>query len=104
MKLPDKYGVRLGTSSFKKVTSSAVLSVDYDAKENIVEIEYKNGNVYHYLNANKKEWSRIIGFIKKGEGLGTYINQVFKIIYNNNERNFYELIVMPEHLSVGTIK
>ena len=41
MKLPDKYGERLGTKNFRKVTSEAALSIDYSPKRKIIEIEYK---------------------------------------------------------------
>ena len=40
MKLRDKNGVRLNTENFRKVTSEAALSIDYDKRLKIVEIEY----------------------------------------------------------------
>lgn len=93
MKLPDKYAQRLHTGNFRKVTSDAVNSIDFDEKQNIVEVEWKGRHVYHYLNATKKEWNKMIEFANEGKGLGTYLNQVFKKPYDNCERNYYQLIV-----------
>lgn len=89
MKLQDKYGVRLNTKNFKRVKSDAALSIDYYPKSKIIEIEYPNNEVYHYLKTNYKEWNKLIELANKGKGLGTYINQEFK-----KNHDFYKLIVI----------
>jgi hypothetical protein len=91
MKLHDKYGIRLNTKNFRKVTSEAVLSIDYHRKLKTIEIEYHNNDVYHYLNANNKEWGKMIEFANKGEGLGGYINHDFK-----KKHDYYKLIVLRD--------
>ena len=91
MKLRDKYGVRLNTENFRKVTSEAALSIDYDKRLKIIEIEHLNNDVYHYLNTNNKEWAKMVDFSNKGEGLGGYINHDFK-----KNHTFYKLIVLHE--------
>ena len=91
MKLQNKYGVRLNTKNFRKVTSDAALSIDYHRKLKTIEIEYHNNEMYHYLNANNKEWAKMIEFANKGEGLGRYINHDFK-----KKHDYYKLIVLPE--------
>ena len=85
--LPDKYGVRLNSNYFRKVKSHAVVSIDYDERLKMIEIEFVNKEVYHYLNTNHKEWNKFIEFSNKGEGLGAYINQVFK-----KKHDYYKLI------------
>ncbi len=95
MKLADKYGERLYTKNYKRVNSDAAFSIDYYTKLKIVEIEYKTGKIYHYLNINKKIGNKFIAFANKGEGLGTYINQDFKKMIEENNYDYYELIPHP---------
>lgn len=94
--MTERYGPRLSTKNFRKVRSHAVASIDYNPKARIIEIEFKEGEVYHYLNTRKTEWNTIIAFAGKGEGLGAYINQVFKEPYNRGERKYYKLNVIEE--------
>lgn len=68
MRLPDKYGIRLQTKNFRKVKSHAALSIDYDGRLKIIEIEFQNNKVYHYLDTNAKDWKKFIEFANKGEG------------------------------------
>ena len=65
------------------------MSIDYEQRLKIIEIEFMNNEIYHYLNTNNKEWNKFIDFSNKGEGLGAYINQKFKKKYN-----YYKLIVI----------
>ena len=90
----ESYGVRLQTSNFRKVISDAVDSIDYSPSIKIIEIEFKGGDIYHYLDAKKPEWNKMLALAKKKEGLGAYINQVFKAPYKNGERNYYRLHVI----------
>jgi hypothetical protein len=53
MKLKDKYKGRLNTKNFRRVNSQAIISIDYYTKLKIVEIEYKTGKIYHYLDIDK---------------------------------------------------
>ena len=91
MKLADKYSDRLHTKSFRRVTSKAVISIDYYPKLKIIEIEYRTGKIYHYLNMNKTIWNKILEFADKGKGLGTYINQDFKDMIDKDNYDYYEL-------------
>lgn len=92
MKLPDKYGRRLHTKNFRRVSSEAAISIDYDSKLKIIEIEYKTGKTYQYLDMNKKVWNRFLEFADKGKGLGAYINQDFKCVVDENDYDYYEVI------------
>ena len=97
MKLPDKYADRLHTINFRRVTSEAAISIDYHPKLKIIEIEYKTGKIYHYLHMNKKIWDTFLEFANIGEGLGIYINRDFKKMIDENNLDYYELIVAGKH-------
>jgi hypothetical protein len=92
MKLPDKYGSRLHTKNFRRVTSEAANSIDYDSKLKIIEIEYKTRKIYHYLDMNKEVWNKFLEVADKGKGLGVYINQDFKNMITEYDYDYYELI------------
>lgn len=92
MKLPDKYEKRLHTKQFRQVTSRAITSIDYNAKSKILEIEFKTGHIYHYLDINKNIWKKVLEFADKGEGLGAYINQDFKAMVEDEKGDYYEVI------------
>jgi hypothetical protein len=96
--LPEKYEVRLRTKNFRRVKSEAVKSIDYEPTEKIIEIEYTTGETYHYRDAKRKEWNKMMEFANKGEGLGGYINEVFKEPYKKQERDSYKVNLIPEDL------
>jgi hypothetical protein len=95
----ERYGVRLRTKNFRRVRSNAVDSIDYSAKVKIIEVEFKGANIYHYLNVKRTEWDKMIEFADKGEGLGVYINQVFKQPYDKGERKYYKLHIIREKIN-----
>lgn len=92
MKLPDKYEKRLYTKHFRQVTSRAITSIDYNAKSKILEIEFKTGHIYHYLDISKNIWKKILEFADKGKRLGVYINQDFKTMVEEEKKDYYEVI------------
>ena len=96
MNLAQKEGPRLGTKNFMKTVSSAIDSIDYDAKSKILEIEFKKDDqsqdgIYHYIKVPKTQWNSILKQIQTKESLGKYINQEIKPKYD-----YYELIVSKE--------
>ena len=97
MKLPDQYGERLYTINFRRVNSEAAISIDYHPKLKILEIQYKAGKIYHYLNIDKTIWNKFLEFANKGAGLGTYINQDFKNMIDKYNLDYYELIVVSSY-------
>jgi hypothetical protein len=96
MKLPHKYGQRLRTLNFTRVTSGAATSIDYYEELEIVEIEYKTGKIYHYLFINKTVWDQFLELARKGKGLGSYISQDFKDMIDRENHDYYQLIVMSK--------
>ena len=41
---------------------------------------------------SKAAWNKILSFVDKGKGLGTYINQKFKKMIDEENYAYYELI------------
>ena len=91
MKLKERVGVCLRTRNFRPVKAGGILSIDFDEKLKIVEIEWKGDGIYHYLKATKNEWSEITKYANKGKGLTGYVNSKFK-----DHHDYYQLIVLPE--------
>jgi KTSC domain len=73
--MPD--GRRLNSKNFRRVESDAIRSIDY-MEGRAIEIEFINGDVYHYFKAPKRLWTKMQQIIKSGDSLGTYVNQDFK--------------------------
>ena len=46
---------------------------------------------------NKKIWDTFLEFANIGEGLGIYINRDFKKMIDENNLDYYELIVAGKH-------
>jgi len=102
MKLIPKRRERLFTKNFTEMNSEAIATADFDEKNKIVELEWRDepvNRIYHYEKATKTEWKKIVELGKiKGNGLGAYLNRVFKNSYDTPKRDYYELIVdeVPE--------
>jgi hypothetical protein len=101
MQLKPKYGERLYTKNFTTTNSRAVASADFDEKNKIIELEWRDdpeNKIYHYLDAKKAEWKKIIELgMVQGHGLGEYLNKYFKNPYTTPKRDYYELIVDGKH-------
>lgn len=79
MELETKNALRLETDNFRFVnTSEAVQSLDYSKRLKILEVEFINGGVYHYLNVSNDTWKQLQETIEDGESLGAYINASIK--------------------------
>jgi hypothetical protein len=51
-----------------------MISLGYDASENLLDIEYPSGDVYRYFHVPAWEYANF----KKAESKGTYLNHKFK--------------------------
>ena len=78
MKLPDKYGERLLTQNFRKITSQAVISIDYHAELKIIEIEYTGGKLYHYPGIEEKVWFTFLQFVNVGRDWAAILTWTLK--------------------------
>jgi len=92
----ERYGLRLQTENYRPTKSEAIDSIDYSPKAKIIEIEFKDDGIYHYLDAKKTEWKKMLEFVENKKGLGGYVNQTFKEPYKKREREYYRLIVLEE--------
>lgn len=58
----------------KPVVSSNIASIGYDENNNILEIEFNNGNVYEYYDVPLHEYEGLMSADSKG----TYLNANIK--------------------------
>lgn len=56
------------------VVSSNLASVGYDAEDRLLEVEFKNGTVYQYLNVGPDTWAAM----QAANSQGQYLNQHIK--------------------------
>ena len=59
------------------VTSSHVASVGYDPKTMTLEVEFKNGSIYHYFDVPEAVYRGLLS----ASSVGTYLNQNIKGSY-----------------------
>ena len=60
------------------VESSAVNRVGYDRARRVLEIEYKDGDVYHYFNVPP----RVLQELLAAPSIGGYVNTMVKGVYD----------------------
>ncbi|SDD31338.1 KTSC domain-containing protein [Actinokineospora iranica] len=63
------------------VSSSTVASVGYDATRRILEVEFRNGGVYQYLDVPKKVYWQFVS----AKSPGTYLNGEIKDAYDTRK-------------------
>ncbi len=61
----------------QRVQSSAVVSVGYDKKRRVLEVEVEGGAVYQYLDVPAREYFALIS----ADSVGRYYNQEIKTGY-----------------------
>jgi hypothetical protein len=57
----------------ERVDSSSLTSVGYDAGSETLEVEFRNGGVYRYLEVPEDEWQSLQSAESKGSYLNTHI-------------------------------
>jgi KTSC domain len=57
----------------ERVDSSSLSSVGYDAGSETLEVEFRNGGVYRYLEVPEDEWQSLQSAESKGSYLNTHI-------------------------------
>ncbi len=58
----------------RPVTSDVIASIGYDATRRVLEVEFRGGGVYQYLDVPKKLYWRFAS----AESPGTFLNQEIK--------------------------
>ena len=61
----------------QRVDSSAVVSVGYDKKRRVLEVEVEGGAVYQYLDVPAREYFALVS----ADSVGRYYNQSIKPNY-----------------------
>lgn len=61
----------------KRVQSSVVVSIGFDAMSNTLEVEFRNGGLYRYLDVPKQVYWRFVSAESHGEFLNTEIKDRF---------------------------
>ncbi len=61
----------------QRVDSSSVRSVGYDGESHTLEVEFRNGGVYDYLDVPEAEARRL----RRADSLGRYLNTRIKPRY-----------------------
>lgn len=60
-----------------KVNSSNIVSIGHDTKKKILQVEFKNGNVYEYRNVPEDVYLDLMG----AESVGSYFNANIRMDY-----------------------
>jgi hypothetical protein len=61
----------------KRVISSAVAAVGYDAEHRVLEVRFRSGRRYFYLDVPARAYRELIA----AESIGTYLNESIKPRY-----------------------
>lgn len=56
------------------VDSSSLSSLGYDARRHVLEVEFRNGGVYRYLDVPEDAWTEL----RKADSKGRYLNSEIK--------------------------
>ena len=62
----------------ERVDSSSLNSLGYDARKRLLEVEFRNGGVYRYLDVPEDEYEALKG----ADSLGRHLNQEIKPFYS----------------------
>ncbi|HPQ71854.1 MAG TPA: KTSC domain-containing protein [bacterium] len=62
----------------QSVVSSNVRSVGHDSASNTLEVEFRNGSVYHYYGVPQQKYHALVN----AHSVGTYLSAHIKGIYN----------------------
>jgi|tagenome__1003787_1003787.scaffolds.fasta_scaffold20980650_5 hypothetical protein len=62
----------------ERVDSSSLSSVGYDAGSETLEVEFRNGGVYRYLEVPEDEWQSLQTAESKGHFLNTHIKPSYR--------------------------
>lgn len=66
--------------------SATTRMINYSYEKKILEVEFKSGEVYHYIRVPHDVWETYKGIVMSGESSGSYLNLNIK---NNYE--FYNV-------------
>ena len=62
----------------ERVDSSSLSSLGYDARKRLLEVEFRNGGVYRYLDVPEDEFEAL----KDADSVGRHLNREIKPFYS----------------------
>ncbi|PYQ67930.1 MAG: KTSC domain-containing protein [Acidobacteria bacterium] len=62
------------------VTSSAISSVGYDDRSSVLEVEFRSGAVYNYLNVPKKVYRALLNAPSKGSFVSRRVRDRYSFV------------------------
>ena len=62
----------------KRVSSSNIRSIGYNAQDEILEVEFVNGGIYQYFGVPQKLHERFMAASSKGKFFSSHIRDKFK--------------------------
>jgi hypothetical protein len=62
------------------VSSSAISSVGYDERESVLEVEFRSGAVYDYLEVPPKIWAALLAAPSKGRFVSRRVRDRFPFV------------------------
>lgn len=60
------------------VDSSSLSSMGYDAQKHLLEVEFRNGGIYRYLEVPEREYEALL----HADSVGRHLNQEIKPFYS----------------------
>ena len=63
-----------------KVESSAFSSIGYNAEQQVLEVQYKNGRIYQYIKVAYETYADFILSESKGKFLHEFIKNVYPFV------------------------
>jgi len=60
------------------VDSSSLSSLGYDARKHLLEVEFRNGGIYRYLEVPETEYEAL----RHADSVGRHLNQEIKPFYS----------------------
>ena len=61
--------------------SGTTTMINYDMTSHILEVQFIEGDVYHYLHVPPKVWKEYEVVVKTGGSSGTFVNKKIKPYY-----------------------
>jgi hypothetical protein len=61
--------------------SGTTRMINYDPAKQVLEVQFIEGDVYHYQHVPKKLWEEYLNIVQSGGSSGTFVNKVIKPYY-----------------------
>jgi len=65
----------------QEVISSSIHAVGYDPTAKTLQVQFKTGSIYEYLDVPMEVYETLMSISASGESIGKYFNQNIKNLY-----------------------